>query len=149
MTISEWMAKAMHEAMLDKGYDTLRIDDDLQAEFHGFNYDDFREHFDKFEILPNGGIFILDPRSPMKKAIKITTENIERLSKEFDLDPSELDQEFGFSIGYWLIADFGAQRPEGYISEAVLNEQFDLVPATELTLRNDWVAIVDKGLPVL
>lgn len=143
MRMSEWMAETMHQAMLEKGYDTLQIHDDL-TDFQDFVYDDFAAHFDRFEILPNGGIFLLDPRSNMKKAIKITEDNLDRLVGELNLDPSELDQDYGPTLGYWIIADFGAQRPEAYLTEEVFNETFDLVPAEELTLRNDWVPIVDK-----
>jgi hypothetical protein len=109
-----------------------------------WDYYETLKEWDKVELLPNGGIFILDPRSNMKKAIKITKDNTEKLMKEYGLDESELDQEFGLSIGMWLIADFGAKRPEGYLSEAAFNEQFEFVPKEELTLKNDYWAIRDK-----
>lgn len=107
-------------------------------------YEDLKE-WDKVELLPNGGIFILDKRSLMQKALKITEQNLNKIQLEYDLDPSEMDPEFGPVVGFWLIADFGAKKPESYIDAALFEELFDIVPKEELTLKNDYVAIVPKG----
>lgn len=139
----EWLKAVMYSYMSDKGHTRVEVD---QAIVEVIGSDDlalFGQYFGRFEVLANDNIMILDPRSNMKKAIKITAENINRLRGEYLLDESELDQEFEASIGFWLIADFGAKRPDGYVNQTLFDETFDVLPTP--VLKNDYVAIVEKG----
>lgn len=63
----------------------------------------------------------------MPKAIKISKANKNELIAKFNLYDDELD---GVE-GHYLVAEFGSQKPEGYLSEKRLDELY--VRGTELS----------------
>lgn len=144
----EYYAKATKAWMKDRGHTRAMLDADSAEILFGGDEDDleiFGRYFPKSETLANGCLMILDERSNLKKAIKITEENKLQLSAQFDLTEDELDEEYGVNVGLWLVADFGASRPDGYLSEDKFQAAFDIVPEDDMKLQNGFVAIVDKG----
>ena len=72
----------------------------------------------------------------MAKAIQITEGNKSRIMMQYEIPDEELDQ----YIGLYLIAEFGAPTPEGYITAERLESDFYL-PNGKPPLLNDFFEV--------
>lgn len=74
------------------------------------------------------------------KAIKITDRNIDYLVTKFAVDPE--DKEAQFSIGYYVVTDFGNDETFEVITEAVYLEK---LVVTDEELENGWIGVKRIG----
>lgn len=78
----------------------------------------------------------------MPKAIKVTQTNIVQILSKFPVDQEEVEDDY---IGLYLVANFAATMPEGYLTAEELRRQWF---TTGKKLENDWFEVLKRGVPL-
>lgn len=72
------------------------------------------------------------------KAIQLTKQNRNMVAQRYQIPEGDIEAEL--PIGYWVLAEYGAEHYEGIVSTFWFNQEFDVIGE----LKNGFVEVSRK-----